>query len=146
MSASFDRYLNARHRQSRKTSLGRAFTVTRQSWRLTDDPREIPPEVEVMATKRSASEAADLAREAAWGFKRYGFHKPSGAWWGADGEMFHRFMIGPSSRATTGAALLAVAVALAGVAAVAISQHQSSSAKGQDKGKATRRRRTRAEG
>src|SRR3974377_1289196 len=30
MSASFDRFLNARHRQSRKTSLGRAFTVTRQ--------------------------------------------------------------------------------------------------------------------
>lgn len=119
MSASFDRFLNARHRQSRKTSLGRAFTVTRQSWRLTDDPRETEPEVEVMATRRTASEAADLAREAAWGFKRYGFHKPSGAWWGADGEMFHRFMIGPSSRATTGALL---AVALAGVAAVAISQ------------------------
>jgi hypothetical protein len=122
MSASFDRYLNARHRQSRKTSLGRAFTVTRQSWRLADDPRETPPEVEVLATRRSASEAADLAREAAWGFKRYGFHKASGAWWGADGEMFHRFMIGPSSRATTGALL---AVALAGVAAVAISQRKS---------------------
>jgi hypothetical protein len=131
MSASFDRYLNARHRQSRKTSLGRAFTVTRQSWRLADDPRETPPEVEVMATKRSASEAADLAREAAWSFKRYGFHKPSGAWWGADGEMFHRFLVGPSSRATTGAALLAVA--LAGVAAVAITQRQSSQAKGRSR-------------
>lgn len=122
MSASFDRYLNARHRQSRKTSLGRAFTVTRQSWRLADDPRETPPEVEVMATKRSASEAADLAREAAWSFKRYGFHKPSGAWWGADGEMFHRFMVGPTARATTGALL---AVAVAGLAAVAISQRKS---------------------
>jgi len=122
MSASIDRFLNARHRQSRKTSLGRAFTVTRQSWCLTDDPRETPPEVEIMATKRSASEAADLAREAAWSFKRYGFHKPSGAWWGADGEMFHRFMIAPSSRATSGALL---AVALAGVAALAISQHKS---------------------
>ena len=122
MSASIDRFLNARHRQSRKTSLGRAFTVTRQSWRLSDDPRDTPPEVEIMATKRSASEAADLAREAAWSFKRYGFHKPSGAWWGADGEMFHRFMIGPSSRGTTGALL---AVALAGVAALAISQSRS---------------------
>lgn len=122
MSASIDRFLNARPRQSRKTSLGRAFSVTRQSWRLTDDPRETPPEVEVLTTRRSASEAADLAREAAWSFKRYGFHKPSGAWWGADGEMFHRFMIGPSSRATTGALL---AVALAGLAAVAISQRKS---------------------
>ena len=122
MSASFDRFLNARHRQSRKTSLGRAFTVTRQSWRLSDDPRETPPDVEVMATKRSASEAADLARQAAWGFKRYGFHKPSGAWWAADGEMFHRFMVGPNARATGGAIL---AVALAGLAAVAISQLKS---------------------
>ena len=122
MSASFDRFLNARHRQSRKTSLGRAFSVTRQSWRLSEDPRETPPEVEVMATKRSASEAADLAREAAWGFKRYGFHKPSGAWWGADSEMFHRFMVGPTARATTGALL---AVAVAGLAAVAISQRKS---------------------
>jgi len=122
MSASFDRFLNARHRQSRKTSLGRAFTVTRQSWRLSDDPRETPPDVEVMATKRSASEAADLARQAAWGFKRYGFHKPSGAWWAADGEMFYRFMVGPNARATGGAIL---AVALAGLAAVAISQRKS---------------------
>ena len=55
MSASFDRFLNARHRQSRKTSLGRAFTVTRQSWRLSDDPRDTAPEMEVMATKRTAS-------------------------------------------------------------------------------------------
>ena len=123
MSASFDRFLNARHRQSRKASLGRAFTVSRQSWRLSDDPREIEPEVEILATKRSASEAADLAREAAWSFKRYGFHKPSGAWWGADAEMFHRFVVRPSGRATTGAALLAVAVA--GVAAVALTQRKT---------------------
>ena len=120
MSASFERFLNARYRQSRKASLGRAFTVTRQSWRLADDPRETPPEEEVLATRRSASEAADLAREAAWGFKRYGFHKPSGAWWGADGETFHRFVVRPSSQATAGAAGLAGA--LAGVAAVALTR------------------------
>ena len=120
MSASFERFLNARYRQSRKASLGRAFTVIRQSWRLVDDPRETPPEEEVLATRRSASEAADLAREAAWGFKRYGFHKPSGAWWGADGETFHRFVVRPSSQATAGAAVLAVA--LAGVAAVALTR------------------------
>jgi hypothetical protein len=119
MSASFDRFLNARHRLSHKASLGRAFTVTRQSWRLTDDPRTTPPEVEVLATRRTASEAADLAREAAWGFKRYGFHKPSGAWWGVDGETFHRFLVRPSSRATASAV---AAVALAGVAAVLLSR------------------------
>jgi hypothetical protein len=121
MSASFDRFLNARHRMSRKASLGRAFTVTRQSWRLTDDPQVTPPEVEVMATRRTASEAADLAREAAWSFKRYGFHKPSGAWWGVDGETFHRFMVRPGSR---GLAAALAAVALAGVGAVAISRRK----------------------
>jgi hypothetical protein len=122
MSASFDRFLNARHRLSRKASLGRAFTVVRQSWRLSDDPRDIPPEVEVLATRRTAAEAADLAREAAWGFKRYGFHKPSGAWWGADSETFHRFMVRPSSRATAGAL---AAVAIAGVAALALSRRKT---------------------
>jgi hypothetical protein len=122
MSVSFDRFLNARHRLSKKASLGRAFTVTRQSWRLADDPRITAPDVEVMATRRSASEAADLAREAAWGFKRYGFHKPSGAWWGADADNFHRFMVRPSSRATAGAL---AAVALAGVAAVALSRRRA---------------------
>jgi len=122
MSASFDRFLNARHRNSRKASLGRAFTVTRQSWRLSDDPREIAPEIEVLATRRTASEAADLAREAAWAFKRNGFHKPSGAWWGADSEMFHRFLIRPGSGGAAGA--LAV-MALAGVAALAISGRRS---------------------
>ena len=127
MSASFDRFLNARRQVSRKASLGRAFTVTRQSWRLTDDPRTTPPDVEVLATRRTASEAADLAREAAWGFKRYGFHKPSGAWWGADAETFHRFVVRPSSRATAGAL---AAVALAGVAALALSTRKSGRGRG----------------
>ena len=68
MSASFDRFLNARRQVSRKASLGRAFTVTRQSWRLTDDPRTTPPEVEVLATRRTASEAADPSGfTRAWG-------------------------------------------------------------------------------
>jgi hypothetical protein len=111
MSASIDRFLNARHRQSRKASLGRACTVLRESWRLTDDPRDVPPEVEVLSTRRTASEAADLARQAAWGFPRYGFHKPSGAWWGADGETIHRFVI--RSGAGAGARALA-AVTIAG--------------------------------
>ena len=122
MSASFDRFLNARHSLARKASLGRAFTVTRQSWRLTDDPRVTPPEVEVLATRRTASEAADLAREAAWTYKRYGFHKPSGAWWGADAESFHRFLIRSDSAAAAGAL---AALTLAGVAAFALSRRRT---------------------
>jgi hypothetical protein len=128
MSASFDRFLNARHRQSRKASLGRAFTVMRQSWKLADDPRVTPPEVEVLATRRTASEAADLARAAAWDFKRYGFHKPSGAWWGADAETFHRFVVRPGSGVAKAGAL--AVVTLAGFAAVAIARRRSARANG----------------
>jgi hypothetical protein len=138
MSASFDRFLNARRQVSRKASLGRAFSVIRESWRLTDDPRTTPPEVEVLATRRTASEAADLAREAAWGYKRHGFHKPSGAWWAADGEIFHRFVVRPSSRAPAGAL---AALALAGVAALALARHKPA-AKGKGEGKRAKRSKT----
>lgn len=117
MSVSFDRFLNARHRVSRKASLGRAFTVERQTWRLSDDPQTTPPQVQVVATRRTASEAADLAREAAWAYARNGFHKPSGAWWAAEGALFHRFVVRAGSG--RGAGVLA-ALALAGIAAVAI--------------------------
>jgi hypothetical protein len=119
MSVSFDRFLNARQRHARKASLGRAYSVVRQTWRLTDDPQTEPPREEVIATRRSASEAADLARESAWTFRRNGFHKPSGAWWGADGEEFHRFQVRGRSRRGLGA--LAV-FAVAGLATFAVVQ------------------------
>jgi hypothetical protein len=126
MSASFDRFLNAKHRQTRKASLGRAFSVVQQTWKLSDDPRVKPPQVEVLATRRTASEAADLAREAAWSFKRYGFHKPSGAWWGADADTFHRFVIRPGSQAMKSGAL--AALTLAGIAVFTLSRRRPTSA------------------
>jgi MYXO-CTERM domain-containing protein len=122
MSASFDRFLNARQRFSRKASLGRAFSVLRQSWKLTDDPQVKPPKVEVIAARRTASDAADLAREAAWSYKRYGFHKPSGAWWGADADTFHRFVVQPGSQAVQSGAL--AALALAGLAVFALTRRR----------------------
>jgi len=123
MSASFDRFLNARHRVSRKASLGRAFSVVRQSWKLADDPRVTPPEVEVVATRRTASEAADIAREAAWSYARCGFHKPSGAWWGAEAETFHRFVVRPGSQAVRSGVLAAAAVA--GLTVFALSRRRA---------------------
>jgi hypothetical protein len=122
MSVSFERFLNAKQRRPRKASLGRAFHVVRQTWKLTDDPRVKPPQVEVLATRRTASEAADLAREAAWSFKRYGFHKPSGAWWGADADTFHRFVIRPGAPAMGSGAL--AALTLAGIAAFALTRRR----------------------
>jgi len=90
MRRSFERYL--RHGLAPKTpALGRSFVVIRETWSLADDPRRVRPAVEVLVTRKTASEAADVARFAAEGFDEHGFHKPSGAWWGSDGERFHRF-------------------------------------------------------
>jgi len=73
--------------------LGRVYSVRRETWRLQDDPQRTRPTVEVLASRRTAAEAADVAREAAAAFDRRGFHKPSGAWWGADETSFHRFRV-----------------------------------------------------
>jgi hypothetical protein len=68
----------------------------------------------MLATRRTASEAADLAREAAAEFDQRGFHKPSGAWWGADATSFHRFRIVRAQRSRKLA--FAVASAATGLA------------------------------
>lgn len=95
-------------------ALGRVFTVRRESWRLDQDPATEPPEVEVLASRRSAADAADLARDAAAGFRKRGYHKATRSWWGAADGVFHRFRVeGPRGRAT----LLAVGL---GVAAAAV--------------------------
>jgi hypothetical protein len=73
--------------------LGRVFSVVRQTWRLADDPRKTRPRELAFATGRTASEAADLARDAATAFRAHGFHKPSGAWWAVEDNLFHRFQV-----------------------------------------------------
>lgn len=95
-------------------ALGRVFSVRRETWRLDQDPATEPPEVEVLASRRSAADAADLARDAVSGFRKRGYHKPTRSWWGAADGVFHRFRVeGPRGRAT----LLAVGL---GVAAAAV--------------------------
>ena len=114
MAESVDRFLRHRPRISTHAPLGRVFSVTQQSWDLTDDPKKTPPTIEVIATGRSAAEAADVARASAATFNRHGFHKPSGAWWAAEGGRFHRFVIGNRGRAS---ATLVAGIGLAGVVA-----------------------------
>jgi len=121
MTAPFDRFLRHSRVIPARESLGRVFSVTRQTWLLTDDPRETRPQTTVLATRRSASEAADLAREAALALPRNGFHKPSGAWWGADGERFHRFVIRGGGKAQ---AAMVLGVGLAGLAALAFARRK----------------------
>lgn len=113
----FDRFLRHGTVISSDRPLGRVFSVVRETWPLTADPQETPPETEVIASDRSASEAADVARDAASAYARFGFHKPSGAWWSADGERFHRFAVRARPRHRTA---LLVGAGLAGVAALAL--------------------------
>ena len=74
------------------------FSVVRQSWAISDDPKKIKPKDLPLATHRTASDAADLARDAAAAFRSHGFHKPSGAWWASDGKQFHRFVVAADRR------------------------------------------------
>lgn len=90
------------------------FSVTQETWRLADDPAHVAPQTEVIASRRTAADAADIARGAAAAFRRHGFHKPSGCWWGADDLLFYRFVVraGPPRAAVA----LAVGASLAGLA------------------------------
>ncbi|HEX4709442.1 hypothetical protein [Phenylobacterium sp.] len=107
----------------RTAALGRVFNVTRQTWRLSDDPVKVGPTREPLTTGKTASEAADFARAAAAGFPRHGFHRPSGSWWAVEGEWFHRFAVHTAPKRK--AAILLVATGLAGVAAVAVARRRS---------------------
>jgi hypothetical protein len=101
-------FLRRRTAISRRTAaLGRVFNVTRETWRLTQDPQVVAPSSDPVASRRTASEAADLARDAAQALPRHGFHKPSGAWWGADQTFFHRFVV-HAGRRRSAAGLLAL--------------------------------------
>ena len=123
---SLNRFLRHRSGLSKTASLGRVFNVTRETWRLTDDPNAVAPQTELLVSRRSASDAADLAREAAETYRRHGFHKPSGAWWGADDDCFHRFMVHAGRQDATAA--LVLVSGLAGLAALALVRRRRASA------------------
>jgi hypothetical protein len=107
----------------RTAPLGRVFNVTRETWRLSDDPARVRPAQSWLTTGKTAAEAADFAREAAAGFPRHGFHRRSGAWWAVEGEWFHRFAVHTQPKRK--AAILLVATGLAGVAALALARRRS---------------------
>jgi hypothetical protein len=114
MATSLDRFLGHNTAITTTQSLGRIFNVTRETWLLTDDPQVTQPRMALMAADRTASEAADFAREDGSKFARHGFHKPSGAWWAANGQDFHRFVVHTGRRDRRSKAPLVV-LAVAGV-------------------------------
>jgi hypothetical protein len=124
MPNSHDRFLRHRTPISRSSSLGRVFNVTRETWELTADPRLVRPQTQLVVSGRTASDAADIAREAAEAFARHGFHKPSGSWWGASESAFHRFVVHAGRRGSTAALVLISGVA--GLAAVVFTRRRSS--------------------
>lgn len=105
-----NRFLSSRTRTGPGAPLGRIFSVTRQTWAITDDPRKTKPQELALATRRTAADAADLARDAATAFPSHGFHKPSGAWWAADGALFHRFVVGADRAGRTAPILVGLGV------------------------------------
>jgi len=119
MRSPFDRYLRHSTVISRKGALGRDFAVTQETWALTDDPAAVKPRRRLLASRKTASEAADLARDAAGAYAQNGYHKPSRAWWAAEEGEFHRFLVHPDRR--PGAALL-LASGLAGAAIALLHQ------------------------
>jgi hypothetical protein len=119
MTKSLDRFLGPNAAIETTRPLGRIFNVTRETWLLSQDPKAKPPRLELIIADRTASEAADLARDAAADFARHGFHKASGAWWGADEDQFHRFVVHTGRRGPAPAWPLAV-LALSGIAAVGL--------------------------
>lgn len=108
MSQGHDRFLRHATPLSRKAALGRIFNVTRESWRLTDDPRIVRPKTLTCLVGQTAADAADGARALAEVFPRYGFHKPSASWWGADASHFHRFIVHVGRLKRPGTAVLVI--------------------------------------
>ena len=113
-----DRFLAYRSQTRAGARLGRVFSVIEQTWALSADPKKVRPQETALATQRTAAEAADLARAAADRFGAHGFHKPSGAWWGADDGKFHRFLVAPERRPSGGQVALGLGAALLAIAAI----------------------------
>jgi len=115
--AQIDRFLRHRPAIAAHHALGLGYSLVRETWDLSADPKATKPLTEVVASARSASDAADLGRSAAVSYARHGFHKPSGAWWAVDERLFHRFAVRPRHRTRN---MLLVGLGLAGLAGPAL--------------------------
>jgi hypothetical protein len=111
MARRFEQFLRRFPVRAPGPMLGRAFSVTRETWKVTDDPTKVRPRRLVLTANHTASEAADFARFTAESFEEHGFHKPSGAWWASDGTDFHRYAVHAGRRGPSAAVLITSGVA-----------------------------------
>jgi hypothetical protein len=73
--------------------LGRNHCVLRQTWLASADPTTAQPAESLLASDRTASDAADLARQVAALFPQHGYEKVTRCWWAKDAENYHRFYV-----------------------------------------------------
>lgn len=104
-------FLRSRLPRNSVADLGRVFKVVQETWLAADNPRHVKPERTELVSRRTASDAADLARAAAQAYAERGFDKRTGAWWGSDGERFHRFVVASSRVRRRGLPVLSLGVA-----------------------------------
>ena len=76
-----------------RASLGRDSSIVRLTWGAGEDVGEATPSRTVLATSRTASQAAALASSLASLAAAHGYEKATGAWWAKDEDGQHRFLI-----------------------------------------------------
>src|SRR5262245_2039503 len=99
--------------------LGRNYCVLRQTWPASDDPETVQPAESLLASDRTASDAADLAREVAALFPQHGYEKVTRCWWAKDSKNYHRFYVAEQKPRPSGPVMLMVGLSAAlGLAAI----------------------------
>lgn len=86
--------------------------MLRQTWPASADPQTAKPSESLLASDRTASDAADLAREVASLFPEHGFEKVTRCWWAKDQESYHRFYVSAQKK-KAGPIMLMVGVSAA---------------------------------
>ena len=111
--------LRRRGGQPRRLVLGRNHCVLRQTWPADADPHIVKPSESVLASDRTAQDAADLAREIAMLFPQHGYEKVTRCWWAKDAGSYHRFYVADQKRRPPTPVMLMVGVSAAlGLAAL----------------------------
>lgn len=120
MSSSIARTKPSRRRvgSSGRLVLGRNHCVLRQTWPAAADPQTALPSESLLASDRTASDAADLAREVAGLFPQHGYEKVTRCWWAKDAENYHRFYVSEQKKKASPIMLMVGVSAALGLAAM----------------------------
>jgi hypothetical protein len=120
MTGGLARTKNSRRRGGppKRLVLGRNHCVLRQTWPASADPQTAAPSESLLASDRTASDAADLAREIAALFPQHGYEKVTRCWWAKDASSYHRFYVSEQKRRPSPVMLMVGVSAALGLAAL----------------------------